>query len=140
MSPERAVRLQPGVKPPVIKARVSVYHASLARPAMLRGFPENPECPDCTICILPALARRVRGGELRPMREKITHFDLFPSLLSALGFTVEGGRLGFGYDVFSREAVPPANHAETLRKRVLSHSRVYESLWLPEYAEGKASE
>ncbi|MBR5881871.1 MAG: sulfatase-like hydrolase/transferase [Mailhella sp.] len=82
----------------------------------------------------------LRGGELRPVREKITHFDLFPSLLSALGFTVEGGRLGFGYDVFSREAVPPENYAEILRKRVLSHSRVYESLWLPEYAEGKASE
>ena len=77
----------------------------------------------------------LRGGELRPMREKITHFDLFPSVLSALGFTVEGGRLGFGYDVFSREAVPPKDHAETLRKRVLSSSRVYESLWLPEYAE-----
>lgn len=77
----------------------------------------------------------LRGGQLRPMRETITHFDLFPSLLSALGFTVEGGRLGFGYDVFSREVAPPENYAETLRKRVLSSSRVYESLWLPEYAE-----
>ena len=39
-SPVRAVRLQPGVSvalPPVIKARVSVYRASLARPAMLCG-------------------------------------------------------------------------------------------------------
>ena len=77
----------------------------------------------------------LRGGELRPMRGKITHFDLFPSILSALGFTVEGGRLGFGYDIFSREVAPPENYEETLRKRVLSSSRVYESLWLPEYAE-----
>ena len=77
----------------------------------------------------------LRGGELRPMRDKITHFDLFPSLLSALGFKVEGGRLGFGYDVFSREALPPEGYADDLRKRVLGPSRVYESLWLPEYAE-----
>ena len=77
----------------------------------------------------------LRGGELRPMRDKITHFDLFPSLLSALGFKAEGGRLGFGYDVFSREALPPEGYADDLRKRVLSPSRVYESLWLPEYAE-----
>ncbi|WP_458399585.1 sulfatase-like hydrolase/transferase [Mailhella sp.] len=82
----------------------------------------------------------LKGGELLPMREIITHFDLFPSVLSALGFTVEGGRLGFGYDVFSREVVPPVDNREKLRKRVLSHSRLYESLWLPEYAEeGKSS-
>ena len=40
LSPERATRIQPGVSvalPPVIKARVSVYHASAARPAILCG-------------------------------------------------------------------------------------------------------
>ena len=79
----------------------------------------------------------LKGGELKPMRGRITHFDLFPSILSALGFTVEGGRLGFGYDVFSREVMPPEGNTEKLRKRVLSHSRLYESLWLPEYAEQK---
>ncbi len=79
----------------------------------------------------------LKGGELKPMRGRITHFDLFPSILSALGFTVEGGRLGFGYDVFSREVMPPEGNKEKLRKRVLSHSRLYESLWLPEYAEQK---
>ena len=39
-SPVRATRLQPGVSvalPPVIQARVSVYRASSARPATLRG-------------------------------------------------------------------------------------------------------
>lgn len=81
----------------------------------------------------------LEGGELKPMRGRITHFDLFPSLLSALGFTVEGGRLGFGYDVFSREVMPPEGNTERLRKRVLSHSKIYESLWLPEYA-GKKGE
>ena len=73
------------------------------------------------------------------MRGTITHFDLFPSILSALGFTVEGGRLGFGYDVFSRDVLPPEGHVEKLRKRVLSHSEIYESLWLPEYAGQKAN-
>ena len=40
-SPERAARLQPGVSaalPPVIQARDSVYRASSARPAILRGL------------------------------------------------------------------------------------------------------
>ena len=76
----------------------------------------------------------LKGGKLRPMRSTITHFDLFPSLLAALGFTVEGDRLGFGYNAFSEDVLPPAGYREELKKRVLSQSRVYESLWLPEYA------
>ncbi|MBR3880044.1 MAG: hypothetical protein IKJ34_00370, partial [Mailhella sp.] len=67
----------------------------------------------------------------------INHFDLFPTLLAALGFSIEGDRLGFGYNVFSREVLPPQDSHEQLKKRVLSGSKVYESLWLPEYAEGK---
>ena len=78
------------------------------------------------------------GGSLRPMRSTLTHFDLFPSILTALGFTVEGDRLGFGYNVFSREIFPPEGYIEKLRTRVLSPSKIYESLWLPEYAEEKA--
>jgi len=76
-------------------------------------------------------------GRLLPMRSVINHFDLFPTLLAALGFSIEGDRLGFGYNVFSREVLPPLNNHEELKKRVLSGSKVYESLWLPEYAEGK---
>ncbi|MBQ9104619.1 MAG: sulfatase-like hydrolase/transferase [Mailhella sp.] len=76
-------------------------------------------------------------GRLQPMRPTLTHFDLFPSILTALGFTVEGGRLGFGYDVFSEEAVPPRGYMETLKKRLLSPSKVYEALWFPEYADVK---
>lgn len=75
-----------------------------------------------------------RDASLKPMRSVITHFDLFPSLLAALGFVVEGERLGFGYNVFSSEVTPDENYRDRLRKRVLSHSKVYESLWLPEYA------
>ena len=76
-------------------------------------------------------------GRLRPMRPTLTHFDLFPSILTALGFTVEGSRLGFGYDVFSEEAVPPQGYMDTLKKRLLSPSKVYESLWFPEYTDVK---
>ncbi len=73
-----------------------------------------------------------RGGELVPNRSEITHFDLFPSLLAALGFTVEGDRLGFGYNVFSRTVMPPEGYRDTLRRNVLNHSRTYEGLWFPE--------
>ncbi|WP_298068378.1 sulfatase-like hydrolase/transferase [uncultured Mailhella sp.] len=74
-----------------------------------------------------------RDGSLRPMRSIITHFDLFPSLLAAMGFKIEGDRLGFGYNVFSREIAPDADSRSRLKKRVLSHSKTYERLWLPEY-------
>lgn len=75
-----------------------------------------------------------RDATLKPVRSVISHFDLFPSLLTALGFSVEGERLGFGYNVFSTEVTPEKNYLAHLKKRVLSHSKVYESLWLPEYA------
>lgn len=74
-----------------------------------------------------------RDGSLRPMRSIITHFDLFPSLLAAMGFKIEGDRLGFGYNVFSKEIAPDADSRSRLKKRVLSHSKTYERLWLPEY-------
>ena len=76
-----------------------------------------------------------RDATLLPVRSVITHFDLFPSLLAALGFSVEGERLGFGYNVFSSEVTPESDYRTKLRKRVLGRSKVYESLWLPEYAE-----
>ena len=56
-SPERAARTQPGVKqratPGNSGTPSGVYHASSARPATLRGFPESsehPEFPGCLIC------------------------------------------------------------------------------------------
>ncbi len=79
------------------------------------------------------LCSLTRDAELIPVRSIITHFDLFPTLLAALGFSVEGDRLGFGYNVFSADVQPEKNYRDKLRKRVLSHSRFYESLWLPEY-------
>ncbi|MGX8718009.1 MAG: sulfatase-like hydrolase/transferase [Desulfovibrio sp.] len=72
-----------------------------------------------------------RPAGLVPNRREITHFDLFPSLLAALGFSIEGDRLGFGYNVFSKTVVPPADYRETLRKNVLSRSPTYEGLWFP---------
>ncbi len=71
-------------------------------------------------------------GTLRPMRSTITHFDLFPSLLSALGFEIEGDRLGFGYNVFSKDVIPPKDYRTRLKNRVLSHSDIYERLWFPD--------
>ena len=76
-----------------------------------------------------------RDAKLVPVRSVISHFDLFPSVLTALGFTVEGERLGFGYNVFSSEVKPKEGYLTELRKRVLGRSKVYESLWLPEYAD-----
>ena len=73
-----------------------------------------------------------RDGGLLPNRKEITHFDLFPTLLAALGFTIEGDRLGFGWNAFSRSALPPKGYMETLKKNVLNQSETYQKLWFPE--------
>ena len=36
-----------------------------------------------------------------------THFDMFPTVLAAIGFTIEGNRLGLGVNMFSGEASLP---------------------------------
>ena len=77
----------------------------------------------------------LRGTELIPMRPTITHFDLYPTVLAALGFTVEGDRLGLGYNVFSKDILPPQGYREELKDNVLSRSRIYEALWLPQYSD-----
>ncbi len=73
-----------------------------------------------------------RPEGLVPNRREISHFDLFPSLLCALGFTIEGDRLGFGWNVFSRTVRPPKDYRENLKKNVLNQSATYQRLWFPD--------
>ena len=75
-----------------------------------------------------------RDAKLRPNREIITHFDLFPSILAALGFTVHGDRLGFGYNVFSNDVLPPEGYRGKLKANVMRQSATYEKLWFPDNA------
>lgn len=38
------------------------------------------------------------------LNREFTHMDIFPTVLSALGYTIEGSRLGLGTDLFSERA------------------------------------
>ena len=52
---------------------------------------------NCFLNAVPTPAGEVNG-------RVFTSFDLFPTTLAALGFSIEGERLGFGVNLFSAEA------------------------------------
>ena len=59
--------------------------------------PENERRPSVYNCFINAAITPARSTEGRVS----TAFDLFPTVLSAMGFTVEGDRLGLGVNLFS---------------------------------------
>ena len=59
--------------------------------------PEKARQPSVYNCFVNAAATPTRSTEGRI----VTPFDLFPTVLSAMGFTIEGDRLGLGVNLFS---------------------------------------
>ena len=69
-------------------------------------------------------------GDERPKRNRMTHFDVAPSILELIGFS--GGvysRFGLGVSVFSDvSAEEYGNHFDKVTSRdILNYSEVYES-------------
>ena len=63
-------------------------------------------------------------------RQQIVHFDLLPTTLEFIGFSVDGGRLGLGYSAFHEHRSRPApDRIDALHKSVLNSSQAYRSLW-----------
>jgi phosphoglycerol transferase len=61
---------------------------------------------------------------------ELVHFDLFPTILNAIGLRVVGDRLGLGYSAVSDPTVPrPANRLDALTFPTLSGSAAYNTLW-----------
>ena len=66
----------------------------------------------------------------RKNTEDILPFDLFPSILEFIGFTVPGERLGLGYSAFGAAKVErPRDRLQDLVLPSLSGSAQYERLW-----------
>jgi len=67
-------------------------------------------------------------------REQILHFDMFPTLLSFLGFQVEHNKLGLGFNAVSHSGeLPPPNQFEEMQQDLLNQSEQYLQLWDPQY-------
>ena len=66
-------------------------------------------------------------------RDEINHFDLLPTLLEMIGFTVDGGQLGLGVSALgppdkAREAIW-RSRTDAMRRTALNPSKVYDRLW-----------
>ncbi len=62
--------------------------------------------------------------------DHVVHFDFLPTILTTLGFQIEGNRLGLGYT-----AIEPAQYSKNknrfteMKKEIPYRSTVYEKLW-----------
>lgn len=73
------------------------------------------------------------AGLPEPDRSTLIGFDVFPTILEALGFGVKGGRLGLGYAAFNHpELSPPESRVDAITTSALRASRVYHRLWEPQ--------
>ena len=61
---------------------------------------------------------------------QISHFDMFPTILAALGFEIEGDRLGLGVNLFSDETTLLERLGrEAFNDGLDEDSRIYEGFW-----------
>jgi len=60
----------------------------------------------------------------------ITHFDMFPTILTFIGFKIEGGKLALGYNALGpAQTHMPPHRFEDIRKSLLNRSKTYLNLW-----------
>jgi phosphoglycerol transferase len=74
--------------------------------------------------------RFISDAPATPNTQDILPFDLFPTMLQFVGFTVPGERLGLGYSAFGPAHVPrPKQRPDDLVLPSLSGSASYSRLW-----------
>lgn len=63
--------------------------------------------------------------------DKITHFDLYPSILDAMGLHVEGSRLGIGRSGFTQDrTLFYYGRRKEMREELMNFSPTYVNLWV----------
>ena len=74
--------------------------------------------------------RLISAKPITKNRENILHFDMFPTILTLIGFNVEGGKLGLGYTAINQNhSQPPVNEFEEMEADLLNQSDEYLALW-----------
>ncbi len=77
--------------------------------------------------------KMIYNDHAKPLRDKMTHFDVAPSILDLLGFTNSShSRFGLGVSLFSKVDTKKHNdHFELVTSnKILNHSLTYDSFWL----------
>ncbi|MDI9313254.1 MAG: LTA synthase family protein [Hydrotalea sp.] len=70
------------------------------------------------------------GKDITPKRRDITHYDVLPTLLELLGFSVAGHRLGFGYSALAEfPNYPSLDQWHSIMAQAAEPSTKYLSLW-----------
>lgn len=78
--------------------------------------------------------RKIYIAILRPDGKKLevsamNHFDMFPTVLSAMGFGVEGHHAGLGTDVYSANSMSSKTEKNNLSSMLRQPSQIYRALW-----------
>ena len=73
------------------------------------------------------LVRRPDGVPLPP--KNMTHVDIFPTTLAALGFTIPNERLGLGHNIYNSSSLVETVAPNELRKIIRKPSPAYDALW-----------
>ncbi len=77
-------------------------------------------------------------GEFRTANRVATPMDMFPTILSSMGFSIEGERLGLGTNLFSEEkTIAEKQGFEWLDTELSKTSRYYTKTFAPELTGGK---
>ena len=63
--------------------------------------------------------------------DEIVHFDLLPTMLALSGFTIEGGRMGLGYNAYDAHTRPPRHRFDDMQRTLMNRSDAYLALWAP---------
>lgn len=62
--------------------------------------------------------------------DQVTHFDMLPTLLQAMGFQVRGERAGLGYAAVGTPGVArPQDRLEQMQAQLMNYSEAYSHLW-----------
>lgn len=74
----------------------------------------------------------IGNNAMQKQTDDIDHFDMLPTILTALGFDIEGGRLGLGYVRIGKNGVQSnAAFFNTMEKSIPYQSDAYNKMWLP---------
>lgn len=73
----------------------------------------------------------VSATPLQKNTNVMDHFDMLPTMLTSLGFNIEGGRLGLGYSAVGDHAMsPPESRMSEMRANIAMNSPTYNRLWV----------
>lgn len=75
--------------------------------------------------------RMLTASALAPNRRVIDHFDLAPTLLTALGFRLQDGRFGLGCSALGPVRCQSLADDEEAQASLQRHSAFYDALWAP---------